>query len=290
MIELGIFARTYARPALEAALDAVRADGLDWVQLNLSSAGLLTVPEALPPGLAERVCRALNERGLRAAALSGTTNLIHPDLAQRALNVRHLAALIAASPALGATLVSLCTGTRDPNNMWRRHPDNATPQAWADLLNALSTLLPAAEAAGVTLGVEPEAANVVSTAPLARCLLDEVRSPALRIIFDGANLVAGHPREEHEAVLRQAADLLGPYVVSAHAKQLDAQGREVPTADPSGALDYDFYLAVLREMGFAGPLLLHGLPESAVPDSVRFLRGKLEHRPQRLEGTKDTKS
>jgi sugar phosphate isomerase/epimerase len=289
-MELGIFARTYARPTLESALDAVRADGLDWVQLNLSSAGLPTVPEALPSGLAERVCRALAERGLRVAALSGTINLIHPDLAQRTLNVRHLAGLIAASPALGATTVSLCTGTRDPNNMWRRHPDNATPQAWADLLNALSTLVPVAEAAGVTLGVEPEAANVVSAAPLARRLLDEVGSPALRIVFDGANLVAGHPRQAHAAVLGEAADLLAPDVISAHAKQLDAHGRELPTADPTGTLDYDLYLAVLRVMGYTGPLLLHGLPEAAVPESVRFLNVKLENLPQRLEGTMDTKS
>ena len=274
-MELGIFARTYARPTLEAALDAVRADGLAWVQFNLACAGLPTVPEAVPPDLAERVRQAVEERGLRVAGLSGTINLIHPDPAQRAENVRRLAGLVTASPSLGANTVSLCTGSRDAANMWRGHPDNDTAEAWADLLAALGGLLPAAEAAGVTLGVEPEPANVISSAPLARRLLNEVRSPALKIIFDGANLIHGRPAAEAATVLREAAELLGPDVVSAHAKQLDADGREVPTSDPTGILNYDDYLAVLRGMGYGGPLVLHGLPEAAVGESVRFLRGKL---------------
>ena len=287
---LGIFARTYARPSLEAALDAVRADGLDWVQLNLASAGLPTVPETIPPELGEHMRRALAERGLRAAGLSGTINLIHPDAGQLADAVRRLRGLISAGPSLGATLVTLCTGSRDPANMWRRHPDNDTPEAWADLLAVLEALLPAAEAAGVTLGVEPEPANVIRDAPLARRLLDEVRSPGLKIVFDGANLVAGRPREAATETLAEAAELLGADVVSAHAKQLNAAGQEVPPGDPSGVLDYDVYLSVLHGMGYAGPLVLHGLPEDAVADSVRFLWEKLaDTSPPRREGTTNTK-
>lgn len=274
-MELGIFARTYARPTLEAVLDAVRADGLDWVQFNLACAGLPTVPEAVPADLGPRVRQALAERSLQVAGLSGTINLIHPDPAQRAENVRRLAGLIAASPGLGAATVSLCTGSRDAANMWRPHPENDTPEAWADLLTSLATLLPVAEAAGVTLGVEPEPANVVSTAPLARRLLNEVRSPALKIVFDGVNLIHGRPAAEALTVLQEAAELLGRDVIAAHVKQLNAAGQEVPTADPAGILAYDTYLDVLRAMGYAGPLVLHGLPEAAVPESVAFLRSKL---------------
>ena len=275
MMELGIFARTFARPNIEAVLDAVRDTGLTWVQLNLASAGLATVPEHVPDGLATQVRQALTARGLRVAGLSGTVNLIHPDPEQRAEAVRRLSAVIEAAPALGADMVSLCTGTRDPDNMWAHHPESNTLEAWEDLRAALERLLPAAEAARVALGVEPEAANVISTAPLARRLLDEVRSPALKIIFDGANLVAGHPRAEAPTLLRQAAELLGPAVISAHAKNLDEAGREVATADPAGVLDYDDYLNVLRGMDYRGVLVMHGLREAEVGESVRFLREKM---------------
>jgi sugar phosphate isomerase/epimerase len=274
-MELGIFARTYARPTLAAVLDAVRADGLEWVQLNLAVAGLPTVPATIPAALCEQVRQALAERGLRMAGLSGTVNLIHPDANQRAKAVRRLVGLIEAGPAMGADVITLCTGTRDPDNMWRRHPDNDTPAAWSDLLAALAMLMPAAEAAGVRLGVEPEPANVISNAALARRLLDEVRSPALKIVFDGANLIAGRPRAKAGATLREAADLLGTDVVSAHAKNLNAEGQEVPAADPAGIVDYDDYVAVLRGINYSGALVLHGLPEAAVPESIAFLRGKL---------------
>ncbi len=274
-MELGIFARTYARPTLEAVLDAVRAQGLAQVQFNLAGVGLPTVPETLPDDVCQRVHQAMRERGLTMAALSGTINLIHPDLAQRAEAVRRLAGLIKAAPALGTRIVTLCTGSREAANMWRHHPDNDTPEAWADLLASLAALLPAAEAAGVTLGVEPEPANVVSDAPRARRLLDEVRSPALKIVFDGANLAAGHAPGEASRRLRDAAQMLGAEVISAHAKNLNADGHEVATADPAGVLDYDEYLAVLRSFHYTGPLLLHGLPEAAVPESANFLRRKL---------------
>ena len=110
---------------------------------------------------------------------------------------------------------------------------------------------------------------------LARRLLDEARSPALKVIFDGANLVAGHPRPEAPTLLREAAELLGPAVISAHAKNLDEAGREVATADPAGVVDYDDYLDVLRGMDYRGVLLVHGLREGEVEESVKFLREKL---------------
>ena len=42
-----------------------------------------------------------------------------------------------------------------------------------------------------------------------------------------------------------------------------------------GRLDYDRYLSLLHHYSFKGPLLLHGLAESQVPDCVAFLRQKL---------------
>ena len=71
-------------------------------------------------------------------------------------------------------MVTLCTGTRDPQNMWRAHPDNQTAQAWTDLRATLDVLLDAARDAGVQLGVEPEFANVVADAPTAARLLEQL--------------------------------------------------------------------------------------------------------------------
>jgi hypothetical protein len=39
-----------------------------------------------------------------------------------------------------------------------------------------------------------------------------------------------------------------------------------------GALDYDRYLALLRDAGYAGAVVLHGLQEAEVPGALTFLR------------------
>ena len=43
-MQIGIFAKTFVRPTLDATLDAVAAHGVRVVQFNLSCAGLPTLP------------------------------------------------------------------------------------------------------------------------------------------------------------------------------------------------------------------------------------------------------
>jgi sugar phosphate isomerase/epimerase len=119
---------------------------------------------------------------------------------------------------LGTGIITLCTGTRDPQNMWTRHPDNDTPEAWRDLLACLAPALALAEQHDLTLAFEPEVANVIDTAAKGRRLLDEVRSPRLKVVLDAANLFRAGDLERMPAVLQEAFDQLGGEIVIAHAK------------------------------------------------------------------------
>jgi sugar phosphate isomerase/epimerase len=272
-MRLGIFARTFARPDPESALDAVAAHGLDAAQFNLALLGGPSLPAAVSPADAARVAAAHAARGIAMVAVSGTYNMAHPDPATRAAGLRRLRELIRAAPALGTRVVTLCTGTRDRGDQWRGHPDNATPEAWADMLASVAAAVEAAEAAGVVLGVEPEPGNVVRDAAAARVLLDTLASPALAIVLDAANLVPAPRLGEQRRILADALARLGPDVVLAHAKDVRPDGSIV--AAGRGALDYDAYLALLRDAGFTGPLILHGLAEDEVAGSVAFLRERL---------------
>jgi sugar phosphate isomerase/epimerase len=274
MNRIGIFSRTFQRPTLEGVLDAVVAHGIGVVQFNLSCAGLPNMPEAIDPDTAAHIRAAFEARGLTMAAVSGTFNMIHPDLAQRRDGLRRLRVLAAACASLGTGVLTLCTGTRDPDNMWRRHPDNDTPAAWADLLDAMSVAVRSAEDAGVTLVFEPEVANVVDTARKGRRLLDEIRSPHLKVVLDGANLFHTGELPRMRAILDEAFDLLGPDVVLAHAKDLSHDGAAGHEAAGTGLLDYDHYLRLLAGLGRDVPLILHSLTEEQVDTAVAFLRAK----------------
>jgi sugar phosphate isomerase/epimerase len=274
-MQIGVLSKVFVRPTLEAVFDAIAAAGLECMQFNMESAGLPPVPDEIPAGLAERVGAAAAARRLTVASVQGTFNMSHPDPEFRRAGLRRLRGIASACRQLGTSVIAICIGTRDRENMWRYHPDNHSPEAWRDMLSCVREALNIASEAGVTLAVEPEVTNVVDSAQQARRLLDEVRSPHLKITMDGANLFHTGELSKMAEVLDKAFALVGHDLILAHAKDLSEDGEAGHEAAGQGLLDYDRYLALLRAYGYDGPLLLHGLPESLVPQCIAFLRTKL---------------
>jgi sugar phosphate isomerase/epimerase len=255
-------------------LQASRDAGYATVQFNMACLGLPSMPDAIPHGAAESVAQAAGEIGVTIAALSGTYNMIHPDPAVRAAGLRRLEVLAASCSATGTSLVTLCTGTRDPDDQWRAHPGNAAPDAWRDLLAEMEKALALAERHGIALGVEPELANVVDSAPRARALLDEFASPRLRIVLDPANLFEVAGEEERRRLIEEAVDLLGPDLAMAHAKDRAPDGGFA--AAGRGVIDFRHFARRLRSAGFDGPLVTHGLSAAEAPATAAFLASVIE--------------
>ena len=159
--------------------------------------------------------------------------------------------------------------------MWRRHPDNDSPEAWRNMVACVRAAVEVVKPFGVTLGFEPEVNNVVDSAKKARRLMDEIGSPHLKVTMDAANLFHAGELPHMSEVLDRAFALVGKDIVMAHAKDLSHDGDAGHEAAGHGKLDYDRYLSLLHAYGFKGPLLLHGLSEAQVPGCVAFLREKL---------------
>jgi sugar phosphate isomerase/epimerase len=274
-MKLGIFARSFVRPSLAETLGAIQSHGFETVQFNLSAAGLPTLPGRIEGPQLEDIHSAFANFGLEMCAVSGTFNTIHPDLSKRIQDTEKCATLIKACPSMGTQTVTLCTGTRDPDHMWSAHPDNDTPEAWRDLLNTLEILIEQADAADVSLGIEPEMANVINSAAKARKLLDEIKSPCLRIILDGANLLTHATLSRQREILSEAFDLLRPDIIMVHAKDFPVNETQTQAAG-KGGVEFPFYLGLVRASGFNGPVVLHNLSEDEVPPSAAFVRGLLE--------------
>jgi sugar phosphate isomerase/epimerase len=276
-MEPGIFETVFPRPTLGETLDAVVDQGLYWIQVHLESAGLAAPYQSLPGEVPDQVARSIREetsrRGIRLASVSGTYNMAHPDPEVRARGLRGLESIARAGATMDVKIITLCTGTRDPDNMWRWHPDNATPAARQDLLASLSAALAIADETGMTLGIEPEPANVVANARLARDLLDELGHPRLKIVFDPANILAGDRDRPPTDVLDDAIALLGRDIVIAHGKDLDANGEFC--AAGLGIVPWEHCFTRLREAGFEGPVILHSLTEVDAPRAVTFLKEAL---------------
>jgi sugar phosphate isomerase/epimerase len=268
-MNLGIFETTFRRPSFAEALDAVAAHGLDTIQLDFASVGLPSMPMTIPADAIAEVRRETDARGIRIAGILGTWNMIHPDIAERAAGLESLRAIAAACADLGTRVVTVCTGTRDPDSMWRRHPDNDTPQAWDDLLRTLTDALGIAQHNEAILAFEPEPANVINSAAKGRRLLDAMGNPHLKVTMDPANVVATDRTRDPLDVLRDAFGLLGNDIAIAHAKDLDANGQFC--AAGTGIVPWAACLRFFGEVGYDGPWILHSLHEDQVTEAIKAL-------------------
>ena len=274
-MQIGILLNTFTRPTLEARLDAAKAGGIDCVQMSTDCAGLAAMPDQIAPELVVRMREAAAARGITLASMQGTFNMTHPDAAQRQAGLRQLRVLAEACGPLGINKMHICTGTRDRQSMWRRHPDNTTPEAWRDMVACVRQAVEIAKRTNVVMAFEPEVSNVVDSAQKARRLLDEVASEQLKVTIDPANIFHTGELPRMREMLDEAFQLLGKDIVLAHAKDLDHDGDAGHLAAGKGRLDYDRYLSLLHTSGYRGPLLLHGLTEAQVPGCVAFLREKV---------------
>jgi len=273
-MQLGIFARTFARPTLAEIFDAVVAHELHCVQFNMACVGLPSLPDHIEDNVIAHIRMEAASRKISIAAVSGTYNMIHPDPMQRQAGLQRLRVLASACKRMGTSVITLCTGTRDPENMWRWHPENTSPQAWEDLLNSMDAALHIAEDEGIILALEPERANVINTAARGRALLDAMQSQHLKVIMDPANLIVSSNKQHMHHVLDEAFELLGEYIVLAHAKDIGPDNTF--RAAGSGILDYDYYLHHLKTTTVEVPLIMHGLSEAQVDNAVQFLRDRLK--------------
>jgi sugar phosphate isomerase/epimerase len=272
MATLGLLSSEFPVVSLNVNLDAIAATGATRVQFDLVSAVGQSFPAELSEPTLEVITEAFSRRRLTLAALSGTYNMIDPDLQARLLGAEGLDRLIASAPRLGTEIVTLCTGSRDPESMWRKHPDNDSPEAWSDLLVQMERAIKVAEKYGVTLGVEPEIGNTINSVQKARRLLDEVRSPQLKIVMDGANIFQRGQLPNMRKVLDEAFDLLGSDIALAHAKDLDQDGEAGHLPAGRGRLDYPYYLELLSKSGFEGAIILHALQPAEAKDRLAFVQ------------------
>jgi len=272
-MQIGVFAKTFPGSEPAGVLAAVRDAGFAVTQFNLACAGLPSMPDEVPTAAIQAIDAAVGASGVGLVALSGTYNMAHPDKQVRDGGLRRLAVVIEAAARLATPLVTLCTGTRNRDDQWAHHPDNADPSAWTDMAREMEKALELAERHGVDLGIEPEQANIVTSADDAMRLIAEMGSKRLRIVLDPANLFEQAEAAQARAIVAAAVERTAGHVAMAHAKDRFADGRFATAGQ--GVVDFADFVARLKTSGFDGPLVTHGLSAEEAPGVARFLKGLL---------------
>lgn len=290
--KIGIFAKHISRPTTEELFTAIAGFGFDCVQFNASCLGISSLPDTLDKALWEDAGLAAQKAGIEVVALSATFNLLDENRSRLADNFRRLQVLAQGATILGTKLLTLCSGTRDQQDMWAYHPQNETPEAWRDMTDGIQRALTMARDYDIYLGIEPETANVVCNAQSAARLMSELASDRIRIVFDPANLYRPPADPQRDGyVITDALSVLSHSIAIAHCKDI-ADPRAKPAtglqhqvlsevyqhvAAGSGILDYHHYFSELARWAPENvPLIVHGLSEDQIPTTMAFIHERLE--------------
>ena len=272
-MKLGVFAKTFAGTDPYSVLAAVRAANFEAAQYNMACSGLGPLPVSIPDEIANHIKSASDAARIEIAAVSATYNMTDPDKARRAAGRRAFTAIAGAARRMGTGLVTVCSGSKDHQDHWRRHPANDDPASWIEMCREIEFMLGLAEQHDLTIGVEPEPANVVSSPSNAARLLSDFSGSRLRIILDPANILEGVPPGRQHSTIDLAFDLLGPAIVLAHAKDRHSDGRVAPAGE--GTVDWNYFLTGLSSLGFDGHLIAHGMSANEAPSVAYYLRQEL---------------
>ena len=249
------------RKMKERGFEAVQFAFSSIAETEFTPNGQIEIPAVIPSAAIQAVRENAEKYGIPVEVINGTFNMAHPDRGIREEGIRRFEILCRAEKELRAKYISLCSGTRNADHLWSPHPDNDTQEAWNDMLDTVSRCTKIAETYGITLAVESEASNIISTPERARRLMDTVGSPNLKMILDCANLF--HTGEAHKEnvreILEHAFALYSNDIVLAHGKDI-REGDGIDFCGTGlGIVDFAYTAALLEQYDFTGNMFLHGI-------------------------------
>ena len=250
-------------------LAAKTADyGFPYVQLALAKA--FSDVDArlgkLSPGLAQEVGGAFAERGVRIAVLGCYASLVELDDEAYRHNVDRFKEHLRHARHFGAPIVATeVGGVTDPERR-AEHVDR--------LNRALQELVEEAERWGVTIGLEAAQRHLIDSSETLAETLERFPSSCVGVVLDPCNLMNDQRFKEQDHTIREAFRLLGPRIVSTHAKDLrrTADQSLKETAAGSGELNYPLFFELLEQYKPHGYVTLEAVNESQMAEAARFVR------------------
>jgi sugar phosphate isomerase/epimerase len=273
------------------ALKLFRAAGLDAAEIIYQDGYTSGLPQGDRRAALEAL-KAAEGEGLPIIGLTPYTTAINSlDESEWRGGVDEFRGAIETAHLLGADRVRVYAGSWHPG-------DTDRDRRWAKLREALQTLAPEAEQAGVRLCVENHFGTMTQTAAETAALVREVAHPAVRVLYDQANLTFTHDETFEEAFAVQG-DLIGHVHVkdlvfidpnaafrATETARVDASERAVRSrVIGTGVLPWPQILAALLRHGYDDLLSIEyeyrwhpqdlPTPEDGFRESATALRGML---------------
>ena len=260
----------YGKGTPDELFARVSADGFAAVQLAYKKCVPTVKSYAdITEALVNDTITAEKTHNIQVAVLGTYVELAIND-ARRLQNVADFKSQLAVCKALGAG----CIGT-ETTKMCDQPAGTTREEAQELLCRSLAEILPVGEELGVTVGVEPVTYHSMNSAAATRHILDTMRSPNLKVIFDLSNLVDADNVNAQDRIWNDIGELVGDKIVAVHFKgqAFNPDGSLLHTSLADSLTDYAGAFAMLRQLPQE---VLPVLREEAVParaaSDIAFMR------------------
>ena len=260
----------YGKGTPDELFARVSADGFAAVQLAYKKCVPTVKSYAdITEALVNDTITAEKAHNIQVAVLGTYVELAIND-ARRLQNVADFKSQLAVCKALGAG----CIGT-ETTKMCDQPAGTTREEAQELLCRSLAEILPVAEELGVNVGVEPVTYHSMNSAAATRHILDTMRSPNLKVIFDLSNLVDADNVNAQDRIWNDIGELVGDKIVAVHFKgqAFNPDGSLLHTSLEDSLTDYAGAFAMLRQLPQE---VLPVLREEAVParaaSDIAFMR------------------
>ena len=248
---LGARGHDYGKGRVKDIFSLMHQDGWTCTQLAFKKLvdGVKSY-EDVTPELIKEVEAAMREVPMDVAVLGTYVEMGMMDEAKRKSEVADFISQIPVCKALNIP----CMGS-ETTSMQRQPAGTTFADSQKQLLKSLEEIMPEAERHGVIVAVEPVYCHALNTVETTKMVLDSIKSPNLKIIFDPANLMSDEWVDRQDVLYGRAMEAFGELIMAVHFKGVcyDENGRR-PCRLEESVVDYAAAFNAMK-----------GLPQEVIP-------------------------
>ncbi|HAN44076.1 MAG TPA: sugar phosphate isomerase/epimerase [Ruminococcaceae bacterium] len=259
-MKIGARAHDYGRFSPDELAKTIKAAGFDCIQLAVAKSliGVSGATGTLNPGLCYDIRRAFEKHDVQIAVLGCYIEPSIEDDEQRRKNIEKFCHQLSYASQMGTYIVATET-TRFSS------PEQDRAKMFAILTDSVLRMTEQAEKFGVFVGIEPVAEHTLNSPELTYRLINAVKSPNLKIVFDPVNMLLPSTVKNQDDMWDSCFQAFGEQIVAFHAKDINLEGGSFVDANIGcGIVNYPKLMGWLaKNKPGINILREHVIPESA---------------------------
>jgi sugar phosphate isomerase/epimerase len=220
-------------------------------------------------------------------------NILDTDPTLRQKNIDEICRRLSYADEMGVRCCVIHGGSVETGDWGNANPLNMSEKSFTETVSIVQGIIDRVKPGTTKLVMETESYLLPDNPEIYARLIEAIDRPSFAVHFDPVNIIV-NPRHfyNNAQFLKNCFALLGPWIVSCHAKDLNMPAKHATvqideTYIGDGVLDYDTYLKEINKLTPAPTLMIEHLNESQLIKGLKFIFKKAQEVGITFEGSED---